>query len=146
MYSIIISLPLTTSITLLIFGRNIGIKGSKIITILNMLIINIIGIWYIKEAITKKTIKLISLGRWLEIGTIVEKYKIEISKITIIMTTLIIIISFCIIIYSFWYLEIDAHINRFISYLLLFTTSMLILVNSSNIIIIIFRMGISRYN
>ena len=215
MYSLIISIPLTTSIIILIFGRKLGIKGIKILTIINMSKTIMISIIYLIKIISKsqyifhpegmegtenknierigklpnqveyKIIKIyniikekilyifiklsniftdikennkigernnkkgkIEIGEWINIDQIEEKYKIEISKITIIMTTLIIIISFCIIIYSFWYLEIDAHINRFISYLLLFTTSMLILVNSSNILLLFLgweSVGITSY-
>src|ERR1700733_3544151 len=133
MYNLIISIPLTTSIIILILGRKIGIKGIKIITIINMITILIINIIYLFNTfisnsiihsdlkdqgiiLDKKSRKGLELGEWINIGQIEEKYKIEISKITIIMTTLIIIISFSVILYSFWYLKIDTHINRFISY------------------------------
>ena len=200
MYYLIISIPLTTSIIILLLGRKIGIKGIKIISIINMIKILIISIVYlIKNMILPNKIIILLLniplinkiyiisqskikeiiyptlnytqplpalqagnkgldiqrsrvglkiGEWINIGQIEEKYKLEISKITIIMTTLIIIISFCVIIYSFWYLETDTHLNRFISYLLLFTTSMLILVNSSNMILLFLgweSVGITSY-
>lgn len=50
------------------------------------------------------------------------------------MNSLISIITTIVIIYSFWYLSTDAHINRFISKLLLFSVSMYILVSSKNIL------------
>ena len=93
-------------------------------------------------------LKKIKLKEWINIGQIEEGYNIEINRITIIMTTLIIIISFSVIFYSFWYLQSDTHLNRFISYLLLFTTSMLILVNSSNILLLFLgweSVGITSY-
>ena len=192
MYYLIISIPLTTSIIILLLGRKIGIKGIKFISIINMIKILIISIVYlIKNMILPNKIIILlintplinkiflnfqskikeiidpildytqpeglgiqrsrvglKIGEWINIGQIEEKYKLEISKITIIMTTLIIIISFCVIIYSFWYLETDTHLNRFISYLLLFTTSMLILVNSSNMILLFLgweSVGITSY-
>src|ERR1700722_16950304 len=58
MYSLIISIPLTTSIIILIFGRKLGIKGIKILTIINMSKTIMISIIYLIKIISKSQYKL----------------------------------------------------------------------------------------
>lgn len=48
------------------------------------------------------------------------------------MITLITIITLVVIIYSTWYMNEDPHYNKFFSYLLFFSVTMLILVLSNN--------------
>lgn len=148
MYILILSIPFTTSIFLLLFGRYIGIKGTKFITINSMTLSIIIGFIYLKKVLNKGQNIFISISNWLNIGILEEDYKLEINKETSIMTNLILIISTLVIIYSFWYLSNDPHLIRFISYLLIFSSSMLLLVNSKNLLFIFLgweTVGLSSY-
>lgn len=130
---LIISIPLFSSIAILILGRYIGIKGTKIIGISSISINIIISIISIKEYLEGR-ISTIKIKEWFNIGQLKGELEIIIDKNTIIMNSLISIITTIVIIYSFWYLSTDAHINRFISKLLLFSVSMYILVSSKNIL------------
>lgn len=130
---LIISIPLFSSFSLLLLGRYIGIKGGKIISI-NSIIANIfISIISFKDYIEGK-ISIIKIKEWFELGQIKGGIELLIDKNTVIMNSLISIITTIVIIYSYWYLNQDAHINRFVSKLLLFSVSMYILVSSKNLL------------
>lgn len=122
---VLISIPVTTAIIILSLGRKIGIRGTKLITIINIIILNVAYV------ITKN--KEQTCGNWINIGTIEEISKIRINNT---MTSLIIIISSCVIIYSYNYLNKEPHIIRYIGYLEIFIGGMLLLVNSRSIITI----------
>ena len=128
---LIITYPLITSIILSIYGNKVGNKGSKIITMINIIIILIIMIRYIERNIKYNEIIKIKI-EWINIGINNIKYDILIDKYTILMIFLIIIISSIVIIYSFWYMEEDNNRNKFIIYMILFTVSMLIFVIAYN--------------
>lgn len=130
---LIISIPLFSSFSLLFLGRFIGVKGGKIISIYSIIANILISIISIKEYIEGK-ISIIKIKEWYELGQIKGGIELIIDKNTVIMNSLISIITTVVIIYSYWYLGQDAHINRFVSKLLLFSVSMYILVSSKNIL------------
>lgn len=121
--------------SLLLFSRYIGFKGAKIISI-NSLIFNVIISGFILiDNIKSSLISKITIGNWLNIGLLYNNYEIIFDKQNIIMINLISIITLIVVYYSFWYLDGDPHITRFISYLLLFSFTMYLLVLSNNFIL-----------
>lgn len=130
---LIISIPLISSISLLLFGRYLSVLGSKIISISSILINVIIGILSLFEYLKGKTY-IINIKNWFKIGHTAGEINIILDKESIIMINLISIITSIVIIFSFWYLNSDPHIIRFISKLLIFAVSMYILVSSKNIL------------
>lgn len=130
---LIISIPLISSITILLTGRFLGKKGGGIISIGSIVTSMIISLKSLIENIEGK-IYSIEIKEWLNIGQIKGKIEIIYDKESVLMMNLISIITTIVIIYSYWYLKEDAHINRFISKLLIFSVTMYILVGSKNIL------------
>lgn len=132
----LITIPLISSISLISLGRYIGIKGGKIISITSILMAVIISILEYIHYLNTNNIKKIILFEWFNIG--INKIKIEfiLNKESIIMINLISIITMIVIIYSYWYMENEEFLNRFISNLLLFAVTMYILVLSNNLLIL----------
>lgn len=132
---LIISIPLISSLSIIILGRKIGSKGGGIISIGSIGLSGLISIIKIKEYLEGK-ISIIKIKEWYEIGIIKTNIELIYDKESTIMSVLIGIITIIVIIYSYWYLSEDAHINKFVGYLLLFSVAMFILVSSKNYIVL----------
>ena len=129
---LIITIPLISSLNILFFGRYLGSKGGKLISMTSMIISIIISMISLKEYLIGR-VYTIEIKYWINIGQLIGKIDFIYDKESLLMINLISVITMIVIIYSFWYLKVDAHINRFISKLLLFAVSMYILVSSKNI-------------
>ncbi len=70
--------------------------------------------------------------KWIFIYNLVVNFAIIVSKLELIICTVLIIVTCYILIYSVNYLEVDVNIFNFISLLLLFTISMIISVAANN--------------
>lgn len=130
---LIISIPLISSISILIFGRYIGNKGGKIISISSIILSTIISFTSLLDYLNGK-IFILDVKEWFSVGQIIGNLSLLYDKESIIMISLISSITMIVIIYSYWYLNNDPHINRFISNLLAFAVTMYILVSSKNIL------------
>lgn len=128
----IISIGITTGLSLILFGRFIGEIGSRLITKLSIILISIFtsGLYINLDQLYLSEIL---INNWISSGISEERMILEISKQTIIMTTLIVIITSIVLIYSIWYLNES---KTFLGYLWLFASSMLLLVNSSNLLLL----------
>lgn len=118
----------------MLFGRNIGDKGGKIISIGSILISTILSILSLKEYLKGQIITL-KIKEWFNVGILKSEIELIYDKESIIMINLISIITIIVIIYSYWYLEKDAHLNRFVGKLLIFAVAMYILVSAKNYLV-----------
>lgn len=134
MYILIIILPLLSFLFSSIFGRKIGLTGSKIFTssiIFISFLLSII-IWF--EVVILNSNIYISLWAWFNIGILDVFLGLQFDNIVNSMLVLILGVSFFVHIYSTSYMSEDPHLIRFLSYLSLFTFFMIILVTSSNLL------------
>ena len=139
MYLTIITLPLFAFIITLLIGRKIGKTGVQIITSISITISAILAIiiFYnisILNSIAgyNSTSTSIIIIPWIEIETLKVHWGFQFDSINIIMCIIILSISSLVHIYSIGYMSEDPHLQRFFSYLSLFTFFMLILVCSDN--------------
>lgn len=132
---LIITIPLVSSLSLLFLSRFIGFKGSKIISVGSLLINIGLSFNILYYSLKNHLISKIDISSWINIGIFNTKIELIFDKENIIMINLISIITMIVIYYSYWYLEGDAHITRFISYLLIFAVTMYLLVLSNNFIL-----------
>ena len=128
----IITIPFFSSLSIFLFGRYIGQKGSVIISITSIMISMILASFLLYRYLNFNEEFTINLYNWIEIGMLKISIKILLDKYSILMIFLITTITFVVITYSSWYMKEDAHKNRFLSILLMFAVTMLILVSSSN--------------
>ncbi|PJF20189.1 NADH dehydrogenase subunit 5 (mitochondrion) [Paramicrosporidium saccamoebae] len=134
---LIISIPLLSSFSIFFFGRFLGHIGGKWIAINSILLAWIISLKGLIEYIEGK-IEIIRIKEWFEVGQLRGQFDLIYDKESIVMCNLISLITLIVIIYSYWYLSEDPHLNRFISKLLLFSVSMFILVSSKNFLFTFF--------
>jgi len=128
MFIITVILPLLSFITISLVGRKIGEKGSSFFSIILITTSFFIAILI---ALNDQTTT-ITLFKWvyskdldLSLGLLFDTP----SKVMLIVITSI---SSLVHWYSFYYMEGDPHVPRFMSYLSLFTFFMIILVTSNN--------------
>jgi len=74
----------------------------------------------------------INLGTWFDSGTLSVSWSFLLDNLTIVMLFVVTLISSLVHLYSIEYMENDPHLQRFMSYLSLFTFFMLILVTANN--------------
>jgi len=119
-------------VLLLLFGRKIGIKGSNIISCINMLVITLISVIFFYEIIITESNITVKYGEWINCVLLNTNLSFFIDQISISMVMIVNIISLLVHVYSTSYMSGDPHTIRFMGYLSLFTFFMLILVTSQN--------------
>lgn len=136
--SIIISFGILLNFLILgVFGRRIGAEGSKRVTYTLLAFVNI---WYItffffekeKDLVYTSTI----LKNWVNVGELNLEGIFLLDGLSQILCLLLIIVSSIIHIYSFYYMENDPNLIKFVSYLSFFTFSMILLSLSENLFLI----------
>lgn len=116
-----------------LFGHLLG-KGTIIFTILNIFISCISSLILLYCNYSAEGIIILPLSLWLSCGSLELFWEILGDNYTLIMVFVVTFISLLVHIYSCEYMKEDPHLQRFLSYLSLFTFFMLILVTASNFI------------
>jgi hypothetical protein len=119
-----------------IFGRFLGVKGSQFITCINIIFSFILGLLAFYEVGLNNSFININIGNWLNLIGLDISWAFLIDSLTVSMFLPVLTISMCVHIYSIGYMEADPHIQRFFSYLSLFTFFMLILITGENFLIL----------
>jgi len=149
MYYLILFLPLLSSITVGLFGRNIGQKGAGIISTISIMITSILcWIAFYEVGLMGKSVY-VPLWQWVSIGTYVDiSLGLMYDSLTVTMLILVTTVSSLVHLYSTEYMNGDPHLPRFMSYLSLFTFSMIMLVTADSYLFCIWgweSVGICSY-
>lgn len=132
MYLAIIILPLLGSIVSGFFGRKSGISGAQIITCTAVVSTTIFAIVAFFEVGLNGIPVYIEVFRWIDSESLNVLWGFMYDSLTVSMLIPVLIVSSLVHIYSVGYMSHDPHIQRFFSYLSLFTFMMLILVTANN--------------
>jgi NADH-ubiquinone oxidoreductase chain 5 len=135
MYLTIILLPLLGSIIAGFFGRKIGVKGSQFITCSSIIVSTILALNIFIEVGINSIPTNINLFRWVDSESFYVLWSFNFDSLTVSMLIPVLIISSLVHIYSIAYMSHDPHIQRFFSYLSLFTFMMIILVTGNNFLV-----------
>jgi NADH-ubiquinone oxidoreductase chain 5 len=136
MYLTILSLPLIGSLLSGLLGRKLGRLGTQIITVSLMgITVILVNICYYEVVLCKSPL-IIHLSEWLNVGLIGLEWSFIFDDLTLSMMIPISYISFLVHLYSIGYMADDPHVQRFFSYLSLFTFFMLIMVSAENWLIL----------
>jgi len=136
MYLTIIFLPLLSAIISSLTARSIGTKGSKILSCLIIILTAIlITISFYEVGFQASTCSII-LFNWLDLESLQLSWSFQLDSLTVSMLLPVIYVSSCVHLYSVGYMENDAHVPRFFSYLSLFTFFMILLVTANNFLIL----------
>lgn len=132
MYLSIIILPLLGSIVAGFFGRKVGVSGAQFITSSSVIFTTILAIIAFFEVGFNNIPVSIELFRWIDSEWFNIIWGFEFDSLTVSMLIPVLIISSLVHIYSISYMSNDPHVQRFFSYLSLFTFMMIILVTANN--------------
>jgi NADH-quinone oxidoreductase subunit L len=133
----IIFLPLAGSIFGFL-GRSLVKYFSEITTSLFVSISAILSIILFWNGIQKKIYGNHQVFEWISSGNFVANWSINIDPLSSVMLVVVTFVSALVHIYSIGYMSHDPHKPRFMSYLSLFTFSMLVLVVSDNFLQLFF--------
>ena len=133
----IIFLPLIGSIAGYL-GRSLIKYFSEITTSLFVSISGILSIILFWNGIKKNIYGNYQIFEWISSGNFVANWSINIDPLSSIMLVVVTFVSALVHIYSIGYMSHDPHKSRFMSYLSLFTFSMLVLVVSDNFLQLFF--------
>ncbi len=150
MYQTIVFLPLIAALVAGLFSKQVGVRGSQIITC-GALIIAALLSWFafFKVAMTPGDHSLhIQVLSWIVSGDFQINWAFQIDTLTAVMLVVVNTVSCLVHIYSVGYMSHDPHIQRFMSYLSLFTFAMLMLVTADNFVQMFFGwegVGLASY-
>lgn len=132
MYLLVLYFPLFSFLLISLFGRFFGRQGSSIIAFLLMFLTTLVAWFSLYEVGVSKGLVHLTLFTWLNLDTLSVDWGFLFDSVTSLMLVVVTTISFFVHLYSISYMEHDPHLQRFLSYLSLFTFFMLILVTADN--------------
>lgn len=135
MYLVIIILPLLGSIISGFFGRKVGITGSQLITTICVMLTTLLSIIAFFEVGLNNSQVYVELFKWIDSESLNILWGFNFDSLTVSMLIPVLIVSSLVHLYSWGYMSHDPHIQRFMSYLSLFTFMMIILVTSNNFLV-----------
>tara|TARA_B100000989_G_scaffold147317_1_gene109814 strand:- start:650 stop:2563 length:1914 start_codon:yes stop_codon:yes gene_type:complete len=135
---LIVFLPLLAAIVSGFFGNKLGIRFSEILTSLFVSISAIFSIYIFYNVMIYDYNSNIIISSWITSGTLNVNWSIKIDPLSSVMLVVVTFISSLVHVYSIGYMYHDPHKPRFMSYLSLFTFSMLVLVTSDNFLQLFF--------
>ena len=133
----VIFLPLLGSI-LGYFGKSLGNLFSEIITSLLVSLSAVFSIIIFYNGLNEGIYGNYKIFEWINSGNFIANWSINIDPLSSIMLVVVTLVSALVHIYSIGYMSQDPHKPRFMSYLSLFTFSMLSLVVSDNFLQLFF--------
>ena len=134
----IVLLPLLGSIISGFFGRTLGSKFCQILTSLFVFISAIFSLFIFYKTLLHDYSSNKLIFNWISSGNFNVNWSINIDPLTSVMLVVVSLISSIIHFYSIGYMSKDPHKTRFMSYLSLFTFSMLTLVTADNFLQLFF--------
>ncbi|MDA9676808.1 NADH-quinone oxidoreductase subunit L [bacterium] len=135
---IIIFLPLLSAFVVGFFGKNLGAKVSQIISSILVSISALLSIFIFYQTLFNEYSSNKIIFHWITSGNFQVNWSINIDPLTSVMLVVVTLISSIIHIYSIGYMSQDPNKQRFMSYLSLFTFSMLSLVSADNFLQLFF--------
>ena len=132
MYLSILILPFLGSFVSGFMGRKIGVTGAHIITCTCLILSSILATFAFYEVGICGSPVSIYLTSWVDSEIMSISWEFLFDQLTVSMLIPVLYISSVIHIFSISYMENDPHVQRFFSYLSLFTFFMLLLVSGAN--------------
>ncbi len=132
MYLSILILPFLGSFISGFMGRKIGVTGAHVITCTCLILSSILATFAFYEVGICGSPVSIHLSSWVDSELMSISWEFLFDQLTVSMLIPVLYISSVIHIFSISYMDSDPHVQRFFSYLSLFTFFMLLLVSGAN--------------
>lgn len=132
MYLALLALPLSTFLCLALFGRNLGPRGTIVLSVFSAVCCALLSMTIFYEVALCACPCHITYASYFYSGHWDADWGFLYDTLTAVMIVVVTLISCLVVIYSCSYMIEDPHFIRFISYLKLFTVAMLVLVTADN--------------
>ncbi len=134
----IVFLPLAAAVIAGFFGREIGDRGSQLVTCGALLAAAALGIVLFPHILAMPEPQIIPLFQWIVAGGVSVTWSIRLDTLSGVMILVVTIVSSMVHVYSVGYMAEDKSIPRFMAYLSLFTFFMLALITSNDFLQLFF--------
>jgi NADH-quinone oxidoreductase subunit L len=134
----IVFLPLVGSVIAGFFGKSLGIKTTQILSSSLVSVSAILSLIIFYKVILFNYYNNLLVFNWISSGNFIVNWSINIDPLSSVMLVVVSLISAIIHFYSIGYMDHDPNKTRFMSYLSLFTFSMLTLVTADNFLQLFF--------
>jgi len=136
MFLIIFILLIINTIISHFLGNYVGKNGVKFLSISNSSLSLAIALYYFLISLGEgsNVVKILLVWKWIDSVFLKVDFSFLIDNLTIIMSITVLFVSLLVQIYSVYYMWEDKNFSKFFSYLNLFTFFMMILIASSNFI------------
>src|SRR6187455_233929 len=129
--------PLVGAVVAGLFGRQVGRRGSHLVTILGVAISFAISAWVLYEVATHGARFNATVYEWMVLGgggpgSLKMEIGFLVDGLTAVMMAVVTFVSLMVHVYTIGYMADDPGYQRFFSYISLFTFSMLMLVMANN--------------
>lgn len=138
MYLLIIILPLFSCLVLSLFGRFLNPRGAAFVALFYIFCSFLLSLISFFEVGLSHCPTYIKLYPWIDLEMFDASWGFMFDSLVCCMCSMVTFISFLVHLYSTSYMSHDPHQTRFISYLSLFTFSMLMLLTADNFIQLFF--------
>ena len=148
MYQAIVFLPLIGFLIAGLFGKQIGVRNSELVTCV------LVGVGACLSWIAFFLVGFgdhathVDIANWMTVGVLKIDWALRIDTLTVVMLVVVNTVSTLVHVYSIGYMREDPHRPRFFAYLSLFTFAMLMLVTSDNLVQMFFGwegVGLASY-
>jgi NADH-quinone oxidoreductase subunit L len=134
MYLCAVASPFIGSALAGLAGRWLGARGSGVVTVLGLATSAILRAFIWHETALQGRNVCLDLGSWFGVNTVQVRWLLSFDALTACMMLTVTSVSFCVHLYRLAYMQADPHLPRFLSYLSLFTASMLFLVSGTDLL------------
>lgn len=146
--AVAVFLPLLMFSIVFLFGKRLGDRISQFLTCSGLIASAAISVVLFQDVILNGNERTVSLMTWVSSGDFVVDWAVRLDTLSVVMMNVITIVSACVHVYSVGYMSHDKAKARFMSYLSLFTFTMLMLVTSDNVVQLFFGwegVGLASY-
>ena len=149
MVTVIVALPLIGFLVAGLFGKEIGDRGSEVLTTVFLFLAAAFAwIVFFRYALGSEAEDVNVLGNWFTVGTLKVEWALRVDALTAVMLVVVCTVSSLVHLYSIGYMSEDPAKPRFFAYLSLFTFAMLMLVTADNLVQLFFGwegVGLASY-
>ena len=136
MYLIIIRLPLFGALAVGLLGRIVGRAGAQLITSYTIILTATLACIAFYEVGLNGSAVSVNLMSWIDSELLNVNWEFTFDCLTVAILLPVLVVSSLVHIYSIGYMSEDPHVQRFFSYLSMFTFCILCLVAANNYLLL----------
>nr|AIK66623.1 NADH dehydrogenase subunit 5 [Rotundella rotunda] len=134
MYLCAVAAPFLGSLLAGLAGRWLGARGSGCVAVFGLGWSAFLSARIYYEVCMMGAPVILNLGPWFQRSTLHVNWILNFDALSACMMVTVTFVSFCVHLYTMGYMQADPHLPRFLSYLSLFTGSMLLLVTCNDLL------------